>query len=143
MSKVIGFNNAIFWTDDTDILYCDFSNDDPNLKLDIKNGKAYVDAILTLCDGNSKPFLIDLSKTCGSFTISIVKLLARNPKLTNVKVSESYLIDTMGIKLLIAYYKKLYDPNTTFGIFKDKTLAKKFCQNIDNCINSNMLKLAE
>lgn len=145
MNKVIGFNNAIFWTDDTEILYCEFSNADPNSKLEAKNVKSYMKAIITLCDGKSMPFLIDLRDTCGSFTIEAAKLLAKNPELVELRVSESYLINSMGIKLLIGLYKRLYDRITPFQIFKDLNSAIDFCleAKYNNDSNSNILRLAK
>lgn len=145
MSKVIGFNNAIFWTDDTEILYCEFSNTDPNIKLDEKSVESYIKAIITLCDGKPMPFLIDLRDTCGTFTIASAKLLAKNPELVELRISESYLINTMGIKLLIGLYKRLYDRVTPFGIFKDLNSAIDFCLDAkyNYAANSNMLRLAE
>ncbi len=124
---MIGFNNAIFWTDDTEILYCEFNNNDPNLKLERNNVESYIKAISTLCDGKAMPFLIDLKGTCGTFSISAAKLVAKNPELIKLRISESYLINTIGIKLLLAFYKRLYDPITPFGVFKDMASAKEYC----------------
>ncbi|NRD22643.1 hypothetical protein HNV10_05285 [Winogradskyella litoriviva] len=141
MSKIIGFNNAIFWTDDTEILYCEFSNTDSNIKLERKNVESYIEAITKLCDGKSMPFIVDLRNTCGTFPIAAAKLLAKSPELVKLRISESYLINTIEIKLLIGMYKKLYDKIIPFGIFKDLSSAKGFCQEAKNnyASNSNML----
>ena len=127
MSKMIGFNNAIFWTDETEILYCEFSNTDPSLKLETDRVEAYIEAITSLCDGKAMPFLIDLKGTRGTFSISAAKLVAKNPDLMKLRISESYLINTIGVKLLIGFYKRLYDPITPFGVFNELIDAKEFC----------------
>ncbi|WP_040282136.1 DUF7793 family protein [Psychroserpens damuponensis] len=132
MSKMIGFKNAIFWTDDTGILYCEFSNNDPSFKLDIDNVMSYIKAITTLCDGKAMPFLIDLKDTCGTFSMTAAKLVAKNPDLIKLRISESYLIDRLGVKLLIAFYKRLYDPITPFKVFNDLEPAKNFCLETKN-----------
>ncbi|MBU2928293.1 DUF7793 family protein [Winogradskyella psychrotolerans] len=126
MSKIIGFNNAIFWTDHTGILYCEFNNEDPNFKLELKNVELYIKAIITLCDGNAMPFLIDLKNTRGTFSVSAAKLLAQNPELIKLRISESYVINSLGGKLLLSFYKRLYDDATPFAIFEDIILAEEY-----------------
>ncbi len=127
MCKIIGFNNAVFWTDETGILYCEFSNNDPNFKLELNNVKLYIKAITKLCDGKPMPFLIDLKDTCGTFSVSAAKLMAHNPELIKLRISESYVINTFGMKLLLSFYKRLYDRVTPFAIFTDLELAKAYC----------------
>ena len=127
MSKIIGFNNAIFWTDDTGILYCEFSNNDPDVKLELNNIKLYIKAIITLCEGKPMPFLIDLKETQGAFSMAAAKLLAHNPELVKLRISESYVINTVGMKLLLAFYKRLYNRITPFAIFNDFVLAEEYC----------------
>ena len=127
MSKVIKFKNAMFWTDDSDILYCEFSNSKPNSKLESKNVERYIDAIISLCNGKAMPFLIDLRGSRGTFSISAAKLLAQSKELSKVRISESFVINTIGIRLLIASYKRLYDPITPFSVFNNTEDAKEFC----------------
>lgn len=128
MSEIIGFSNAIFWTDDTDILYCEFSNNDPSLKLNIDNVESYINAIIKLCNGKPMPFLINLKGTRGTFSVTAAKFVAKSPELMKLRISESYLINSMGIKLLIGFYKRLYDPVTPFGIFNEMDLALDYCK---------------
>ncbi|WP_178984920.1 DUF7793 family protein [Winogradskyella helgolandensis] len=135
MSKIIGFNNAIFWTDDTGILYCEFNNDDPNFKLELNNVELYIKAITTLCDGNAMPFLIDLKGTRGTFSVSAAKMLAQNPEIIKLRISESYVVNNLGMKLLLSFYKRLYDHVTPFAIFNDVALAKKYALETKNNVH--------
>ena len=129
---MIGFNNALFWTDETEILYCEFNNSDPSVKLETNNVESYIKAITTLCDGKAMPFLINLKGTRGTFSISAAKLVAKSPELIKLRISESYIINTIGIKLLLSFYKRLYDPITPFGLFNDISAAKEFCLDTKN-----------
>ncbi|OIQ22404.1 hypothetical protein [Lacinutrix sp. MedPE-SW] len=127
MSKMIGFANATFWTDETEILYCEFNNKDATAKLEIETVKSYIDAICTICNGNPMPFLINLNEAKGTFNIAAAKFVANNKDLKKVRICESYLINTIGVKLLIGFYKRLYDPITPFKVFNDIASAKNFC----------------
>lgn len=127
MSRIIKFPNAKFWTDDSGILYCKFCNKKPSHKLDYHTVKVYIDAVILLCKGKAMPFLIDLRGSKGTFSISAAKLIATNPELAKLRISESFVTDTIGIRLLITSYKRLYDPVTPFGVFNNKEDAKEFC----------------
>lgn len=127
MSRIIKFPNASFWTDDSEILYCEFSNKKPNHKLEYNTVRVYIDAVISLCKGKAMPFLIDLRASKGTFSISAAKLIATSPELTKLRISESFVTNTIGIKLLITSYKRLYDPVTPFGIFNNRQDAKEFC----------------
>lgn len=132
MSKVIGFNNAMFWTDDTGILYCEFSNNDTSIKLEQKNVDQYINAIKTLCEGKPMPFLIDLKDISSTFSISAAKLVTNNPELVKLRISESYLVNTLGMKLWLTCYKRLYGRITPFATFNDINSAKEYCLEAKN-----------
>ena len=127
MSKVIEFNNAIFWTDDTGILYCEFSSSSPNLKLEKQNIELYINAIKTLCNGKPMPFLIDLKDIRGTFSVAAANLVTNNPEIVKLRITESYLVNTVRMKLWLACYKRLYDRITPFATFSDITSAKNYC----------------
>ncbi|WP_430468391.1 hypothetical protein [Winogradskyella ouciana] len=143
MSNIIGFNNAIFWTDDTEILYCEFSNTDPNAKLESTKAKLYIKAITTLCKGKAMPFVIDLTETCGTFTTSVAKFIVRNSELKKLRISESFIIGTTGVKLLITLYKKFYDPATPFRIFADQNLAQAYSLETKQKYHNSIKKVVE
>jgi hypothetical protein len=135
---MIKFHNAMFWTDDTDILYCEFTNQKHNHKLDVDFVKFYIDAITNLCNGKAMPFLIDLRGSRGTFSISAAKLLAKDSELIKLRISESFVTNTIGIKLLITTYKRLYDPITPFGIFNNIEDAKIFCNAYKNEVEESI-----
>ena len=127
MNKMIKFQSATFWTDDTGILYCELNNENPGNKLEYAMVQSYIDAIITLSNGKPMPFLIDLRAARGTFSIAAAKLLAKDSKLVKLRVSEAFVTNAIGIKLLIYSYKRLYDPVTPYGIFNNVEDAKEFC----------------
>ena len=124
---MIQFPNATFWTDASEILYCDCRNNDASLKLKYNEVQLYIDTIITLCNGKALPFIIDLRGTHGTFSVSAAKLLAKSPDLARLRIIEAYVVNTINMRLLVASYKRLYDPMTPFGIFKTIKDAKDFC----------------
>jgi len=132
MQKVITLQNAVFWTDDSDILRIEFKNTDPSFKLEIGSVKHFISEITSLCEGKAMPFLIDLSATRGTFTVSAAKLLANSPDLQLLRVSEAYVTKTINTKLLITSYKRLYEPITPFAIFNNVKSAIKYCEEFKN-----------
>lgn len=131
MSKVIGFNNAIFWTDDSGILYCEFSSSS-NLKLETQNIELYINAIKTLCDGKPMPFLIDLKDIRGTFSVAATNLITNNPEIVKLRITESYLVNTLRTKLWLACYKRLYNRITPFATFNDINSAERYCLEAKN-----------
>ena len=127
MGKIIQLRNAMFWTDDSEILYCEFSNKISGGKLDYNTIKVYLDAVISLCNGKAMPFLIDLRESRGTFSISAAKLIAKSPELAKLRISESFVTSAISIRLLIASYKRLYDPITPFSIFNNTQDAINFC----------------
>jgi len=132
MQKVITLQNAVFWTDDSDILRIEFKNTDPSFKLEIGRVKHFISAILSLCEGKAMPFLIDLSVTHGTFSVSAAKLLANSPELKLLRVSEAYVTKTINTKFLITSYKRLYEQITPFAIFNNVKSAIKYCEKFKN-----------
>lgn len=116
----------MFWTDGSGILYCKFNNRNSDSKLDYKNATRYINAITKLCEGTAMSFLIDLRDTRGTFSIAAANLIAKNPELVKLRISEAFVINSIGINLLIATYKRLYNPITQFRVFRDLEEAKKY-----------------
>jgi len=127
MRKEIQFKNLVFWTDASELLYCEFRNNNPSHQLKRKDVKLYIDAISTLCNGRAMPFLADLRGVHGAFSVAAAKLLAKSPDLARLIILEAYVTNTLDIRLLVASYKRLYDPITPFGIFDTVEDAKDFC----------------
>ncbi|MGB5420098.1 hypothetical protein, partial [Algibacter sp.] len=123
---IIIYENAMFWTDGSGILYSKFNNMDSNSKLDYKKANQYIDAIIKLCDGEPMPFLIDVRDARGTFSIAAAKLIANNLELVKLRISEAFLINSIGVSLLITAYKRMYNPVTPFGVFRNMEEAKTY-----------------
>jgi hypothetical protein len=125
--ELIIFENAMFWTDRSEILYCKFNNEDSESKLNYRRVNLYIKAIVKLCNGRPMPFLIDVRDTKGTFSITAAKLLTNNPELLKLRISESFITNTIGMRLLITAYKRIYNPITPYGVFSELEAAKDYC----------------
>jgi hypothetical protein len=132
MEEAIIYENASFWTDSSGILYCKFGNNDSNSKLDFKSASLYIRAITKLCKGKAMPFLIDVRDTQGTFSINAAKLIAKNTELIKLRISEAFITNSIGIRVLITTYKRLYNPITPFEIFRELESGKEYSINTKN-----------
>ncbi|MBZ0326114.1 MAG: hypothetical protein K8F54_00785 [Altibacter sp.] len=112
---------------DKGILFCEFFNTDMCQRLHEEIVHLYIQAMTALCNGNPTPFLIDVRKTTGTYTIHAAKLFANSPELKRVRISEAYVLDTNAMKLLISSYKRIYEPLTPFVIVNNLEQAITFC----------------
>ncbi|MFY0713283.1 hypothetical protein J1D01_06375 [Seonamhaeicola sp. NFXS20] len=126
IEEIIILENAMFWIDDSKFLHCKFTNNDSNSKLNYGLVKRYINAISKLCKGKSMPFIIDVRNARGTFSISAAKLVANSPELIKLRISEAFVVNTIGVRLLITAYKRIYNPITPFGVFKNLELAKNY-----------------
>ncbi|MBT8277417.1 MAG: hypothetical protein KJO41_00340 [Bacteroidia bacterium] len=128
MSHTIIFPNAKFWVDDEEeVLYCKFKNCKSYRKLEVPRVMEYIDVILEVTNKTPMPFIIDLRNTKGRFEHKAAKLFATHPDLHKIKQFEAFVINNIGMKLLILTYKRLYDPYTPFKIFSSQTAALEYC----------------
>jgi hypothetical protein len=127
MEHLIVFEKSRFWIEDG-ILFWKMANDDIDYKLDGDMIKQYIQAIHTLCDEKPKPFLIDIRDVKGTYTINAAKLLANSKHIKKVRLAEAYVINSLGVKLLISSYKRIYEPSTEYEIFYVLDDAVKYCK---------------
>jgi len=138
MRKEIQFKNILFWTDASEIVYSEVRNNDPRHQLKRIDVKLYIDAISTLCNGKAMPFIADLRGIHGAFSVRAAKLLSKSPDLARLIILEAYVTDTLDIRLLVASYKRLYDPITPFGIFDTIEDAKDFCNEYKKTVHGSI-----
>lgn len=132
MDSIIEIENTKFWTDNSGILYCKLKNENPKYKLTAHGVKLYIDAIIKLSNGKAMPFLIDLRGVRGTFSSSAANLLAKDPSLRKLRISEAFIHDSIAIKILISSYKRIYDSNTPFNTFNNMESAKEYCVETKN-----------
>jgi hypothetical protein len=126
MENIIAIGYSKFWTSD-DILYIQFCNNQSNSKLVSEKVELYIEVITKLCQGKAMPFLIDARDSRGTFSSSAASLIARSPALVNLRISEAFILNSIGIKLLIESYKRIYEPKTPYAIFSELAAAKEYC----------------
>ncbi|WP_055442581.1 hypothetical protein [Lacinutrix himadriensis] len=137
MGNVIKIGDSKFWTD-SGILYCQFRNNDAKNKFETESVALFIRAIDKLCKGMPMPFLIDSRDSQWTFTRESANLLANSPTLVKLRMSEAYVFNTIGIKLVVASYKRIYEPSTPFSVFNNLESARAYCvEAINNFYGSN------
>ncbi len=131
MENVIKMGQSKFWTDNG-ILYCQFRNEKANYTFELDAVKVFIKIIDKLCDGKPMPFLIDSRDSQGTFTRESSNLMANSPTLVKLRISEAYVINSIGIKLIVNSYKRIYEPLTPFKMFDDLESAKQYCLKAKN-----------
>ncbi|SDF02358.1 DUF7793 family protein [Ulvibacter litoralis] len=122
----VQIEDSRFWIEDG-ILFCHFKNKDANYKLDTAKVEIFIKTVTKLCNGKAMPFLIDARDSRGTFSSEAATLFAKSPKLVNLRISEAFLLNSIGIKLLITSYKRIYDPITPYAVFSNINAAKQYC----------------
>lgn len=115
----IELNKTKIWTNAKGILFCEFKNTESFLTLGADLVEKYEKAISTVSQGKSMPIVIDIRDTQGNFSAEAAKLFANSSVFKKVRISEAYVINSINTKLLINTYKRIFEPNTPFEIFKD------------------------
>ena len=136
MGNKIKVGLSEFWTDEG-ILHCCFRNQDTSYRFDLDSVNLFINAIDQLCKGKPMPFLIDSRGFRGVFTRESADLVANSPVLEKIRVSEAFVQNSIGIKLVIAFYKRIYEPITPFGVFDDLESAKEYCVESKNEYNGS------
>ncbi len=128
MCNIISLGHVKLWKDTNDIVFFQFNNDDSNQVLDQKTAKRIVKVISKLCDGQPMPFVFDLRGFRGTFSTEAASVISKSRVLSKLRISETYILNSIGAKLLIASYKRIYDPVTPHFVSSDLELAEKFCK---------------
>lgn len=137
MDNVINVGYSKFWIDN-DILHCQLSNNNAQDKFEASVIKLFISAIDKLCNNEPKPFLIDLRDANGYLTRDSANLMASSPVLTSLRISEAYILNKIGVRLVINSYKRIYETVTPFGLFDNLDAAMKYCvESKNNFYGSN------
>ena len=127
--NTITINKTKFWTNSQDVLICKINSTSSFLTLKAEAIEKYEKAICKLTQGKSVPFLIDFRDNHGNFSAKAAKLLANSTVFKNAKISEAFVINSINSKLLINSYKRIFEPNTPYKIFKDFDEALEYSIN--------------
>lgn len=132
MERVSIHGHSEFWIKDDGILYAKIGTPNMNNRLDVHTAELYIDAIARLSKGKAMPLLIDLRNTKGTFSNEAAQLLARKFKAMPIAICEAYVVNSLSVRLLVHSYKRIFNPDSPFEIFKTVTSAREYCL---NCIN--------
>lgn len=129
MLTKISFEKAKFWVDSHGILNCKHVNSDINWKLNEKEAEKYVLAVLTLAGDEFRPIIFDFRDMRGTYTVLAARLVAKDPTLKKIIISEAFVVNSMAVRLLINAFKRIYEPSIPFKIFSDIKDAQEYSLN--------------
>ena len=126
MLKKISFDKAKFWIDSKGILNCKHFNKDINWKLDKAEAEKYILAVLTLSANKARPIIFDFRNIRGTYTILAARLVAKDPSLSKMIISEAFVVNSLAVRLLINSFKRIYEPAIPFKIFSNVEAAQNY-----------------
>ncbi len=132
MERITILDHSSFWTDSDGILYAKIGTTDINKRLDYNTAMSYVEAIANLSKGRPMPLLIDLRNAKGTFSNAAAQLLSRKFKTMPFVLCEAFVVNSLSIRLLVNSYKRIFDPNSPFELFKTVAAARAYCLNFKN-----------
>jgi hypothetical protein len=127
MRNIILLPKAKTWINKDGVLCFKYNNHDTSYKLEEPRVLDYIKAICDLAEGQPTPILIDLRDAKGTISLKAAKLFASNPLFNEVKLAEAFVLNSIGMKLSILTYKRLYDPKTPHKIFNSQHEANTYC----------------
>ncbi|WP_372754253.1 hypothetical protein [Mariniflexile sp.] len=128
-SDIIEIEQSKFWIED-DVLFCEIYNPDENKYLEESTIDTYLKVINDLCKGKSMPFLIDFRNTKGTFLRAAAIKLSNSEVHKKACLCEVFLVNSLKMKLLIATYKRIYEPIKPFKIFENYNEASEYAAKI-------------
>lgn len=141
MLTKISFEKAKLWVDSNGILNCKHYNRDINWKLNEKEAEKYILAVLTLAADKIRPIIFDFRDVRGTYTILAARLVAKDPTLKKIIISEAFVVNSMAVRLLINAFKRIYEPSIPFKIFSNIKDAQEYSINqlelASGCIKKN------
>jgi capsule polysaccharide modification protein KpsS len=129
MLAKISFEKAKFWIDSRGILICKHFNSDINWKLNEKEAEKYILAVLTLAGDEVRPIIFDFRDVRGTYTILAARLVAKDPTLKKIIISEAFVVNSMAVRLLINAFKRIYEPMIPYKIFSNIKDAQEYSLN--------------
>ena len=129
MLTKISFDKAKFWIDSRGILNCKHFNSDINWKLNEKEAEKYILAVLTLAGDELRPIIFDFRDVRGTYTILAARLVAKDPTLKKIIISEAFVVNSLAVRLLINSFKRIYEPMIPFKIFSNIEDAQEYSLN--------------
>lgn len=122
----LSFEKAKFWVDSHGILNCKHLNHDIHWKLDEQEAEKYILAVLTLAGNEKRPIIFDFRDVRGTYTILAARIVEKYPSLSEIIISEAFVVNSIAVRLLINAYKRIYEPSIPFKIFSNIKDAQKY-----------------
>lgn len=93
--------------------------------------------MIKLCNGLFFFFLIDLRDIKGIYIIFVVRFLFNIEVLRNLRFCEVYFFNFLSLKLLVDFYKRIYDFKIFYRVFYDIKGVVNYCNEMKNIYGGN------
>lgn len=94
-----------------------------NVEIGLHEAKQIVDRILSICEENPKPLLIDARNVFGSVSPDAREYLASNKQLKASILGQAYIFNSLANRLLAAFYMNFNKSTSPIKIFDGIDLA--------------------
>lgn len=88
-----------------------------------EDAKRHINAVVKLCSGRKRPFLIDTRNTRGTYSQEAMRKLAKNPEIVRLRKAQAIIIDSLPNRLLANFYIKFHKPVNPIKIFEKENEA--------------------
>jgi len=129
--------SASYFLDEYGILHCQYTKDSFDCELTAAEVLLHVDAIKELCDKVPRPFLLDRRDTVGLLSMEAGKLLAGHEEIVKLRISESYVVNTLATRLLVRFYMRMYTTSCPSELFTSIDHAIEHCKANMDIFNNN------
>jgi len=94
-----------------------------NRDRDAKIAAGMIEEVRQLGSGQAFPFLLDLRKSTGNVMVEMGKLLSQRGSQPLPCLAEALVVDSLGTRLLVNFYKQVYPGGFPSKIFTDTSSA--------------------
>lgn len=118
--KEIILKTATLQLDKSGILWVSYHKE---VEMTPEDAKMHIDAVVRLCEGKKRPFLIDTRNAHGSYSLAAMRKIAKDPKIVDVRKAQAIIIDSLSNRLLANFYIKFQKPQNPIKIFEKEEEA--------------------
>lgn len=119
MEEII-LKTATLYVDESGILWVRYQKD---VDMKPEDAKRHIEAVVQLCGGKKRPFLIDTRDARGTYSLEAMRKLAKDPEIVRIRKAQAIIIDSLPNRLLANFYVKFHKPANPIKIFEKENEA--------------------
>ncbi len=91
--------------------------------VELEDAKLHAQAIMALCKGIRRPFVVDGRDIMGMITDEAQAYLASHPGIQQVRAAQAFITNSLGNRLMASIFIKLHRPKNPTKIFNNSEKA--------------------